>query len=102
MNNIACCGFDCDYCPICINTKENNLEELRKLNKATSGNIQELGCLGCNSNLVNKMCNECFIKKCNIDKGIKNCSECNTFPCEYITKNISIRSMEKLKELRNK
>lgn len=100
MNNIAYCGFNCDYCPICIDTKNNNLEGLRKTLNNPNGTIEELGCLGCKSKMINKMCNECNIKKCNLRKNIDSCSKCNDFPCSYLNENISELSMKTLKRLR--
>ena len=100
MNNWGCCGFDCDYCPICIKTKENDLEGLKALNKVSSGTINELGCLGCNSNLVHKMCDSCYIKNCNKEKNINICSFCDEFPCEYLNKYITSNSIDNLKRIK--
>ena len=100
MNNIAYCGFNCDYCPIRIATVNNDCEELKRLNRKVEGDINSLGCLGCKSNLLHKMCNECNIKKCNLRRNISSCSECDDFPCSYVNNNLSELSLKTLWELK--
>lgn len=99
--HLAYCGYDCTNCPVYKATKENDLEELKRVlfaphNKEHS--IESLGCYGClDPKSKNHMCSNCYIKTCATNKNIKNCAYCDEFPCNYLRNYISPKTMEVLK-----
>lgn len=98
----AYCGYDCLNCPVYKETKNNDLEQLRKIlyNNNPNETVESLGCYGCKSDKsVNYMCINCLIRKCAIDKEVQNCGLCNSFPCEKLIY-ISKETMEHLKQIR--
>lgn len=86
--NLAYCGNCCDLCPRYKATESGNIEDLKKvaiLMKKVGwffnlNNPEKMKCTGCQD--INPC--EYSIKECCIDRGIKNCSECNNYPCEKI------------------
>ena len=98
-NHNAFCGYDCRKCPVFIETQNNNLEKLRKIlyNNNPNETIETLGCIGCKADKnVNKMCVNCQIRICALEKGISSCGLCDEFPCSKLVY-ISNETMEKLK-----
>ncbi len=91
---IAFCGLDCAQCPALI-AKKNNDRELRKKtaqewSKMFSHDFKpdDINCDGC---IVIKgqhieYCAMCEIRKCGIDKKIKNCAYCDEYICEKLNK----------------
>lgn len=86
------CGLDCGSCAAFIATK-NNDDVLREKtakkwskikNRAIkSENINCYGCLSQNKPIYKK-CLVCEVRKCGIEKGIKNCKECKNYKCEKL------------------
>ena len=74
----SACGFDCAKCPIYELTvaenkkKRQELEAKYKLDKGVK-------CHGCLSAKCAKMCNDCNIRLCCIEKHIKSCAYCDEF-----------------------
>ena len=98
---MSMCGFNCATCIIYIETKNNDLDEIRRLmyNADESETIETLGCLGCSDkNNKNKFCNMCLIRKCSIQKDLDSCGKCDNFPC-YKLSNNSNSSLEVLEEI---
>lgn len=91
---IAVCGLDCATCPTFIAT-ENDDDALREktakkwAEEFDSPDLkpEDMNCLGCLS-LVEPLfqhCHNCEIRKCGLEKGVKNCGECDEYPCEKTT-----------------
>ena len=98
---MSMCGFNCATCIIYIETKNNDLDEIRRLmyNADESETIETLGCLGCSDkNNKNKFCNMCLIRKCAIQKDLDSCGKCDNFPCNKLSNN-SNSSLEVLEEI---
>ena len=72
------CGFDCSKCPIYELTtaenkkKRNEIEAKYHLDKGVK-------CLGCLSEMCAKMCDDCNIRACCMEKHIKSCAWCEDF-----------------------
>lgn len=66
MEKIAYCGFNCLLCPLYEKEPKN-----------------EFKCGGCIDKPIS-YCKNCEIKKCAENKGLENCGECETFPCEKL------------------
>ncbi len=102
-DNVSYCGFDCGKCPVYQATISNNPEKIMEIMKVPVDKnltIKEVGCEGCKSELRNHMCKTCYIRNCNEKRKIDSCAHCDSFPCEYISKNISKETMEYLKSIR--
>lgn len=91
---IAACGLECGPCPLrrmpfdeeaaervlSWFRKEGWLEEGEGLEEAIQ---RSMYCKGCHGDRTTHWSADCWILKCCVDdKGLDNCSECDTFPCE--------------------
>lgn len=88
---IAFCGLICWECPVYIATKTDNEESKEKLAKEYSTDSfkfekDDMTCTGCHSTegVNEKMCVECPMRKCGMEKKITHCTECNEYPCQHI------------------
>ena len=92
--NIGMCGLDCSRCPAFIATS-NNDDDLRKKtakewterhNSNPILNPEDINCKGCLSDgLLSSHCSECKVRKCGLEKGIKNCKDCKEYKCNELT-----------------
>ena len=46
--------------------------------------LDEVNCLGCQSNNVFKLCKNCPFTKCASERKIAECSECVEYPCNAL------------------
>ena len=46
--------------------------------------LDEVNCLGCQSNNVFKLCKDCPFTKCASERKIAECSECVEYPCNAL------------------
>jgi len=88
--------------------KANENETLDELAKVWEEKPENLKCDGCKTDVNYHHCADCGIKKCNLEKGYDNCSECDDFPCEKIQEfndddyehhSVVIRNLNELKEI---
>jgi hypothetical protein len=91
---IAFCGLSCTDCAAFIATQKNNDNERKrvaelwsKLYRAgtESGDINCDGCLSEGRRLWVR-CSDCPIRKCGLEKHIKNCAYCDDYACEKLDK----------------
>ncbi len=91
---IAFCGNICTECPAFIITNKNDDSERKKIaelwQKLYNPNInpEDINCDGClseNGRLFN-YCRTCEIRKCGMEKGLKNCAYCDDYICEKLSK----------------
>jgi hypothetical protein len=80
-NKIAYCGLYCGACRIYLSTLNNTLETL---SDETGIPVQYLECNGCRSEVTSLYCRNCAMKKCNLQKQIFSCNECEEFPCSVL------------------
>ncbi len=91
---LAMCGLDCARCAAYIATKNNDNELREKTAKEwtaryVAGNLnrpplkpEDINCSGCLSDgPVYQHCLKCEVRKCGLEKGIKNCRECKDYKC---------------------
>ena len=86
---IAYCGVACSDCGAYIATIKNDdkLRQAQAEKWAKQYNIpvmksSNVNCTGCNSSGVQiGHCAVCEIRKCGMEKGLKNCGYCITYPC---------------------
>ncbi len=79
----APCGLYCGACPTIQAGRKGNLADLAKRWEMEPG---DLVCRGCLSDTTAAFCRDCDFRSCTRAKGIRNCSECDTFPCEELSK----------------
>ncbi|MDD5454892.1 MAG: DUF3795 domain-containing protein [Candidatus Ratteibacteria bacterium] len=93
---IAVCGLDCNTCPFpSIHTSLENAQkwvglfrEWKVLKEGEGAKeIMKHGpyCISCHDDRSVHWSANCWILKCCVDdKGLKNCSQCNGFPCNKL------------------
>jgi len=96
------CGYDCSDCIIAKATKNNDKKTIQNVFKINEDQVEEYQCLGCLSTKIGFSCKNCFIKDCALSKKRNSCSECETFPCEYLKENLSKNAIENLRNMKNK
>ncbi|KPL04118.1 MAG: hypothetical protein AMJ90_01910 [candidate division Zixibacteria bacterium SM23_73_2] len=93
---VAFCGICCTDCPAYIATQKDDEVEKRKVAEQWSKfspekpplKPEEVECDGCFSisgRLFN-YCKECQIRKCGLEKGVKNCAYCDEYLCDKLEK----------------
>ena len=90
---LAMCGLDCAVCPALL-AHENDDQELRVRTAADwskrygvefeAAQINCVGCLNLKGVHVGH-CGECKIRKCGLERGVKNCAQCDSYPCNTIS-----------------
>jgi len=94
MGNIAICGLDCSSCDAFIATKNDDNELRKKTAEKWAKDYNHSGlkaenihCAGCLSQIgpVFQYCEMCEVRKCGFEKKVKNCGECDSYPCDKIT-----------------
>ena len=76
----------------CIYSQTDEDDELRKKtaerwsSKDFPIKPEDINCDGCISETVIPFCEECNVRKCGLEKGVKNCAYCAEYPCEKLEK----------------
>jgi len=97
-NYASPCGLYCGVCAILIAHRDNNQKFKERLINLYQGNISGKGsipesakltvddirCGGCLSDDRFMYCEQCKIRDCAWEKGLRGCHECDGFPCESI------------------
>lgn len=96
---IAFCGLICSECPVYIATKTGNTQLQEQLAKDYSTDSckfekEDMICNGCHSadGANEKMCLECPMRKCGMEKNVAHCAECDEYPCQYIEDYVPVGS----------
>ena len=87
--HIVYCGLICSDCGAYIATTKNDdkLRQAQAEKWAKQYNIpvmkaSDVNCTGCNSKGVRMgHCAACEIRTCAVEKGLKSCGYCATYPC---------------------
>lgn len=113
---IACCGLDCQTCPIYLVTREKNKEKQKEEKQEIVRLIKEhyglesksediTDCDGCMSETgrLFSACRGCPIRKCVINKELQNCAYCEEYICgtlqEFFAKEPSARDrLDKIRD----
>ena len=91
---VAFCGIDCAICPALIATKKNDNEMRKKIAEDwtkqfnTTIRPEDINCDGC---IVIEgrhigYCAICEIRKCAVEKKVKNCAYCAEYACAGLAK----------------
>jgi len=94
--NIAICGLNCSECEAFIATRNDDDELRRKTAEDWTRRYEvrkygrpplipdDINCLGCHSDTVFQYCLVCEVRKCGLEKEIKNCGECEDYRCDRL------------------
>lgn len=90
---IGYCGIICSNCPVMLATqKDDDVERRRVADVFTKqyGNEfkpEDINCDGCisDSKRIFPHCHVCGIRKCGIDKKVKNCAYCSEYLCQKVS-----------------
>jgi hypothetical protein len=90
---IAVCGLVCSDCPAFIATQKDDNEERRKVAEMwykeykVDVKPEEINCDGCiaDSERLFRYTGICEIRKCGLEKKVKNCAYCDEYACEKLT-----------------
>ncbi len=107
---IAYCGLICTECPAFIATEKDSEEEREKVAKEWSEmfkdeiKAEDINCDGCLTK-SGRICNYtkiCEIRKCAIEKEVKNCAYCDEYVCRKLSKSFEFapKAKETLEEIR--
>ena len=90
---IAFCGIVCSECPAFIATQNDDDKLREKTAKKWSSDkypikTEDINCDGCPVVGKRKMgfIASCCVRKCGLEKGVKNCAYCDEYPCEKLEK----------------
>ncbi len=89
---IGMCGIDCSTCEAYIATQNNDDAEREKVainwSKQFNADIKtkDVNCDGCMSDGSAHFmhCSMCEIRKCGVERGLKNCAYCDDYACEQL------------------
>lgn len=89
---VSYCGIDCYECPAFLATKADDdakrAEVAEQWSKEFNADIkpEDINCNGCQSDtgLLFGHCQVCDIRKCAMEKEIKNCAYCSDYSCEKL------------------
>jgi hypothetical protein len=97
MMELSYCGLACESCPIHVATLEKDVDlrdEMRRaiarqINDHYGGNLNASDindCDGCQSKtgFLFNGCYRCGIRKCCMERGLRNCAFCDEYACEML------------------
>jgi hypothetical protein len=91
---ISFCGLNCSKCPALIATRADDDEARRKTAQAWSKEFgaeikpEDINCDGCvvaDGRHIGHW-DVCEIRKCGSERGLDNCSSCDDYACEKLSK----------------
>ena len=77
----APCGLYCGNCEIYRAFRDDDFEALAGYAKEMNSPIDRVKCEGCRSDFMMFWCPECEVRRCNEEKSLSFCFECEDFPC---------------------
>jgi hypothetical protein len=100
---LAYCGLDCGGCGAYLATKNNDNAQRAKTAEEWSKQYghafkpEDINCSGCTTRgkLNFSYCNICEIRKCGVEKKVKNCAYCSDYACEKLDKFFTMAPMAK-------
>ena len=90
---LAMCGLDCAACPafVAYRTDDQALREKTAAEWSQQFHADlkpaDINCVGClqTKGVQIAHCAECEIRRCGLDRKVKNCALCSDYPCERIS-----------------
>ncbi|MFW9942725.1 MAG: DUF3795 domain-containing protein [Candidatus Thorarchaeota archaeon] len=89
---IAYCGIICSECPAFLATQKDDDNKRKKVadrwSKDYNSDIkpEDINCDGCITTTKNvfRYCNVCQIRRCGMDRNVKNCAYCDDYACDKL------------------
>jgi hypothetical protein len=87
---VSICGMDCLAYPAYIASQQGDKKALERIaSKWSNGELKfnptNFDCVGCTEDGKHySWCDMCPVRKCSMDKKIKNCAYCIHYPCEEL------------------
>lgn len=104
---IAYCGLNCSTCRIYLATREKDPEKQKEMREGIARYIKEhfdpntrlediTDCDGCTvkDGRLYSGCQKCEVRKCAIQKGVKNCAYCKEYACDKLIKQFNTEGPE--------
>lgn len=90
---IAFCGIICSECPALLATQKDDDNERKKVadkwSKEYNSDIkpEDINCDGCITTTSRNFnyCKVCQIRKCAMERNVKNCAYCEDYSCEKLS-----------------
>jgi hypothetical protein len=113
---LACCGLQCDTCPIFLATLEKDKPKQVEMRKSIAKECRKhynmqiqpeeiTDCDGCISETerIFSGCSNCKIRKCAQAKNLKSCAYCSDFICDKLKEMFALDPEAKIRlvEIRN-
>jgi len=104
---VAFCGLVCNECPAFIAKRTNDDEVRKKAVDAWSSEdfplkIGDINCDGCiDGKELFKHCTMCDVRKCGLEKGVKNCAYCAEYSCKQLEELWNFLQSSKAKDMLN-
>ncbi len=100
---IGYCGIICSDCPVLIATQKDDDAERKRVAEIFTKQYgkeykpEDINCDGCisDSPRIFSYCNVCEIRKCGIEKNVKNCAHYTEYPCGNLSQLFSKYSKAK-------
>jgi len=94
---LSMCGLDCAACPAFVahKTDDDTLREktAAEWSRQFQANLTpaDINCVGClkTTGVQIGHCADCEIRKCGLDRNVKNCALCSDYPCERVARFIA-------------
>lgn len=91
---IAFCGIICSKCPTFLATQKDDYNEKKnvaeKWSKEYKSDIkpEDINCDGCLAitERIFNYCKVCQIRKCGMERKVKNCAHCEDYACDKLSK----------------
>jgi hypothetical protein len=110
MEMISYCGLLCNECPAFLATQDNDDSLREKVAKKWSKmfgfdlKAEDVNCDGCQSGSERLIghCQTCAIRKCGMEKQMKNCAHCDDYGCQTLESFIQYipHARKKLEQIR--
>ena len=107
---VGYCGIICSACPVSIATQKDDDAERKRVAEIFTKQYgkeykpEDVNCDCCisDSPRIFSYCNICEIRKCGMEKKVKNCAYCSEYPCEKLSQLFSkySKAKETLDEIR--
>jgi len=91
---VGYCGIICSECPVLMASQKNDDAERKRVAEIFTKQYgkeykpEDINCDGCLSDTqrIFEYCNVCEIRKCGMEKKVKNCAYCSEYPCDKLSK----------------
>lgn len=102
---IAFCGLICTECPAFLATQKDDDRKREKVAQQWSKWIgaeikpEDINCDGClTGTRLFSHCNNCEIRRCGLERSVKNCAHCESYACEKLNSFLDAQGVPEAKK----